>query len=206
MVAGNEIWHVAVAPYASLDDDQINKVGSIVGKSLYETRLRLTGKIPKIIANFDNLQLAESATKKLTELGLVVITVSDSTLRKPTQIFKARNLRFDGLAVTFIDRNGQTKTLQAADLFLILSVKMRTYIETEVIKTTRKLNITATVLTGGIPVLKKVKEKITNTTYQTESFLRLYDGTSPETAVRISQGEFDYSFLGSEMGSSAAAN
>jgi len=206
MVVGHEIWHVAVAPPSSLDDGLVSKVVSIVGKSPYETRLRLTGKIPKIIANFDNLPRAESATRNLSELGLRVITVSDSRLRKPAEIFKARSLRFDGLAVTFLDRSGQSKTLQAADLFLILSVKMHTVTETQSIKITRKINIAATILTGGIPIPKKVKEKITNTSYQTESFIRLYDGTSPEFAVQISQAAFDYSFLGSEMSSSAAAN
>jgi hypothetical protein len=68
------------------------------------------------------------------------------------------------------------------------------------------LNITATLLTGGIPIIKKVKKKETTRSHQNVSFLRLYGRTSPEPVVEIQQQNFNYSFLGSEMASSASAN
>jgi hypothetical protein len=205
-MAENEVVHVAVAPPATLDEELVKKVAAVVGKSPYETRLRLTGKIPKIIANYDILQQAELTTKSLKELGLVVILFTDSELRKPWQIFKARNLKFEEQAITFCDRSGQARRMEAREAFLILSARMQAYTDTEVIKTTRKLNVTATLLTGGIPIMKKVEKKTTTRSFQTESFVRLYGRTSPEPAVQIPQHDFDYSFLGTEMVSSAAAN
>ena len=54
--------------------------------------------------------------------------------------------------------------------------------------------------------MKKVEKKTTTRSVQTESFVRLYGRTSPEPAVQIQQHDFDYSFLGTEMVSFAAAN
>jgi hypothetical protein len=206
MAAGYDVVHVAVAPPAALEEELVKKVAAVVGKNLYETRLRLTGKIPKIIANYDTMQRAELATKNLRELGLVVIVFSDSELRKPWQIFKARNLKFEEQAITFCDRSGQARRMDAREAFLILSARMQAYTDTEVTKTKRKLNVTATLLTGGIPIRKKVTEKTTVRSFQNESFIRLYGRTSPEPAVQIPQHDFDYSFLGTEMVPLAAAN
>ena len=54
--------------------------------------------------------------------------------------------------------------------------------------------------------MKKVKQKTTTRSVQTESFIRLYCRASPQPAVQIPQHDFDYSFLGPEMVPSAAAN
>lgn len=205
-MAENEVVHVAIAPPATFNEEFVEKVAAVVGKTPYETRLRLTGKIPKIIANCDTIQKAESTAQNLKELGLVVILFTESELNKPWQIFKARSLKFEGQAITFFDRNGETRRIESSEAFLILSARMQAYTDTNVVQTKRKLNVTATLLTGGIPIMKKVKEKTTTRSYQTESFVRLYGRTSPELAVQIRQHEFDYSFLETEMASSGAAN
>jgi len=205
-MAEYEVVHVAVAAPAVLDEGLVKKVSEIIGKNLYETRLRLTGKIPKIIANYSTMQLAELAAQILRGLGLIVIVFSDSELRKPWQIYKARSLKFEEQAITFIDRSGQARRMEANEAFLILSGKMEAYTEKETIKIVKKLNLGATLLTGGIPIHKKVEEKTVSRSFQNESFLRLYDRTSLELAVEIMQHGFDYSFLGTEMVASATAN
>jgi len=205
-MAGNKVVHVAVAPPATLGEELVKKVAAIVGKNPYETRLRLTGKIPKIIAHCETMQQAELTAQSLRGLGLVVIVFSDSELRKPPQVYRAHSLKLEEQAIMFCDRSGQERRMEASEAFLILNGRIQTYTETEVTKTTRKLNVTATLLTGGIPITKKVEKKTTNISYQTESFLRLYDRTSPEPVAEIVQHDFDYSFLGPEMVSSAAAN
>jgi hypothetical protein len=202
----HEVVHIVVAPPPTLEEELVNKVAVIVAKSLYETRLHLTGKIPKIIANYADMQIAESAARRLRELGLVVIVCADSELRKPSQIYRAHNLKFEEPAVVFRDRSGQARRMEPSEVLLIISGRMQTCTGTEVTTTVRKLNVAATVILGGIPVSKKVKEKTTNRSFQTESFARLYGRMSPETAVQLLQHDFDYSFLGVEMVSSSVAN
>jgi hypothetical protein len=62
------------------------------------------------------------------------------------------------------------------------------------------------VLTGGIPIWRRVKEKTQQTCIQNECFVRLYSRLSYEPTVEISQYGFDYSFLGTKMASSALIN
>jgi hypothetical protein len=205
-MAEYEVMHVAIAPPAMLEEELIKKVAAIIAKDPYETRLRLTGKIPKIIANYDTMQTAESAARSLRELGLVVIVCADSELRKYSPRYKAHTLKFEEQAVLFWDRSGRERRVEASEVFLIISGRMQTYTETEITTTTKKLNVAATVLTGGIPIMKKVKEKTRDKSYQTESFVRLYDGMSSEPIVVILQHDFDYSFLESEMVSSSVTN
>ncbi|MBM4446133.1 MAG: hypothetical protein FJ023_02110 [Chloroflexi bacterium] len=205
-MAEHEVVHVAIAPPATLEEELVKKVAAIVAKNPYETRLRLTGKIPKIIASYDTMQMAESIARSLRELGLVAIVCTDSELRKSSQRYKAHTLKFEEQAVIFLDRSGQARRMESRESFLILNGRIQTYTETEVTKTVRKLNITATVLTGGIPIRRKVKEKTTTTSYQSDSFVRLYGRLSPEPFVEIPQHGFDYSFLGVEMVSSSTAN
>jgi len=205
-MAEYEVVHVAIAPPATLEEELVKKVAAIVAKNLYETRLHLAGKIPKMIAHYDTMPMAESTAQSLRALGLVVIVCTDSELRKSSQRYKAHTLRFDEQAVIFHDRSGQARRMESMESFLILSGRMQTYTETEVTTTLKKLNVPATILTGGIPISKKVKQKTTKKSFQTESFVRLYDRTSPEPIVEILQHDFDYSFLGVEMVSSAVAN
>jgi hypothetical protein len=205
-MAEYEMVHVVIAPPPMLEEELINKVAAIVAKTLYETRLRLTGKIPKIVANYADMQMAESTARSLRELGLVVVVCADSELRKSSQIYRAHTLKFDEQAIMFWGRSGQTRRVEPSEVFLIISGRVQTCTETEVTTTVKKLNVAATLLTGGIPILKKVKEKTMNKSFQTESFARLYGRTSPEPVVELLQHGFDYSFLGVEMASSSAAN
>lgn len=205
-MAEYEVVHVAVATSAAPDEALIKKVSEIISKNLYETRLRLTGKIPKIIANYDTVQRAELTAQSMRELGLVAIVFSDSELRKPWPTYKVHNLKFEEQAITFCDRSGQLRRVEATEAFLILSGRMEVYTEKELTKTVKKLNVPLTLLTGGIPISKKVKEKTLSKSFQNESFLRVYNRTSPELAIEILQHDFDYSFLGTEMVSSSAVN
>ncbi len=206
MTAEKEVVHVVVVPPVPLDEELVGKIAHIIGKNPYETRLRLTSKIPKIIANYDTVQLAERSANGLRELGVLATAVYNAELHKPPQIFKARHLKFEEQAVMFYNRAGEVKTVRTEEVFLILSARFQAYTEVETTQTKRKINVTATLLTGGIPITKKVEEKVKSQTFESESFSRLYKWTTPDAAIQLSQSNFDYSFLGSEMASSAIAN
>ena len=205
-MAGYEVVHVAIAPPDRLEANLIKKVAAIVGKDLYGTRLLLAGKIPKIIAHYDTVQIAELTAQSLRELGLVAIVCKASELRKPSQRYRAHTLKFEERAVLFWDKSGQARRMETRNAFLIINGRMQTYTETEVTSTKMKFSLPATVATGGIPIWRRVKEKTRDKSLQTECFVRLYDRTLPEPSVEILQYDFDYSFLGAKMASSSLAN
>jgi hypothetical protein len=202
----SEIVHVAVAPPDRLEVNLIKQVAAIVNKDLYRTRLLLAGKIPRIIAQYDTLQAAELNAQSLRTLGLTVIVCKDSELRKPLQSFRTKTVKFEERAILFWDKDGQARRTESTDAFLIIKGRMQTHSKTEIIRTTRKISLPATLLTGGIPIWRRVEEIAEGKSIQDEMFLRLYERKSPEPSVEIFQYDLNYSFLGRGMTMSSLAN
>jgi len=206
-MAGYEIVHVAIAPPHTLEANLIKEVAAIVDKDLYGTRLLLAGKIPRIIAHYDTVQKAELTAQSLRALGLVTLVCKDSELRKPsTQEYRAHILKFEEQAVLFWDKSGQARRMESGNAFLIINGRMQKYAEAELTRTRMKFSLPATVLTGGIPIWRRVSEKTKEKSSQNECFLSLYDRMSTEPSVKILQYDLDYSFLGVEMASTSLAN
>ncbi len=198
-MAASEIVHIAVAPPDKLDEDLILQVASIIDKDVYTTRVLLAGKIPKIIAHYESVQLAGSAAQKLEAEGLLTIVCKNSDLRRPTQKFKAYTMKLDEQTLMFYDKFGQSKQIEQKSVFLTINGRIQTCKKTEDTKNGKKLDLAATVLTGGIPITRRVKEKTVTMSQETEGFIRFYDQSLPEFTVEILQNSFDYSFLDKEM-------
>jgi hypothetical protein len=69
-----------------------------------------------------------------------------------------------------------------------------------------KFNLTATLVTGGIPIWSKVKETSKANSGETGYFVRIYDRDSVQPRVEIFENYFNYSVLGAEIAPSSAAN
>lgn len=203
----NEILHIAIAPPANVEANLIKELAAIVNKDIYATRLLLAGKIPRIIAHYQTVQAAESAAQRLRHLGLVVILCKDSELLQTSSpIFRPRALRFGEEEVVFQDNSGTARIIKTENVFLIIKGIAQTPTEKEVTTTQMKLNLPATLLTGGIPIRRKVKKITVETSVQMEYFVRLYHRKSPEPDVEITQYGFDYSCLGANMSTNTIAN
>jgi hypothetical protein len=202
----HDIVHVAVLPPKVVEADHILKVAPIIDRDLYGTRLLLAGKIPRIIAHYSTLQAAELTVQSLRGLDLTAIACKDTELRKPSHSFRAHALQFGQKEIIFLDRSGQFIKMESIDAFLILAGTMETHEDREVARTRMKLNLPATLLIGGIPVRRRVTEKATETSSQTERFVRVYDKKSSDSNVEIRHYDFDYSCLGPKIVSSSLAN
>jgi hypothetical protein len=200
------VMHVAIVPPATVELWLVREVASILGRDLCNSRLLLTGRIPKIVAHYPSLSVAESAAERLRALGLIIIVGSHAELGKPTEPFQASTLQLEAEAVTFYNKNGQVKTLTVGEVFLILHGTIRSDAIKETIKTAMKFNLPATLLTGGIPIWHKVEKKVRQASLPTESFARLYGRDSPEPMVELLQSDFDYSFLGPEIAPTSIKN
>jgi len=203
-MAGYEVVHVAVAAPNIPEPDIIEKVATIVNKDPYQTRLSLSGGIPKLIAHYHSMQEAESTAQNLRDLGLVAFICKNSELRKPSKTFTAHTMEFlEGEAV-FRDKGGQAKKIAYSDVFVILKGIMQTTTKEETIETKRKINLAATLLTF-IPIYSKVKERV-SATVQEEPLVRLYNRESAEPMVQMLQHGMAYSFLGAQIAPSSLAN
>lgn len=203
----NDIVYVLSAPVDILESDLLNKIAAILEKDVYQTRLLLSGNIPKLIAQYQSTQEAELVASRLKALGLVVVICTDRDLREsPSPSFRAHRMRSTNKEITFWDNNGQMIIMDSKDVFLILQGRIQISRDKEVAGTTMKLNLPATLLTGGIPVWHRSKETIKSTLTEKEYFVKIYNKISLDPMVEIFENNFDFSSLGSKMTHSSFTN
>jgi hypothetical protein len=201
-----ETIHVAIAPPAVLEEHLVEQVAAIVGRDIADTRLLLAGDIPRVIAHCQSADAAESTAGRLRELGLAAVVCRHSQLYDPARPFRAHAIEFGEGEASFRDKAGQERRMAAENAFLLLAGKTRNLGEEEGPKTRRKLNLPATILTGGIPIWSSVKEYATGSAAQAACFARVYDRESWRTGIEIPQDGVDYSCLGAERAFSTLAN
>ena len=203
----NEIVHILVAPPDNLETVQVKEAAEILNIDPYATRLLLSGKIPKLIGRYPSIAEAELIVKRLKTLGLVAIVLKDSELAESSVTrFHAHALKLGNSEVIFFDKGGQQNKLEAKDVFLILKGKQQLSNEKDVTITSLKFNLTATVMTGGIPIWRKVKETIKGNSNEAGYFVRIYDPISTEPRVEFFENYFDFSSLGSKIAPSSSLN
>ena len=195
------------APPDNIETNLVKEAAGILKKDPYETRLLLSGKIPKLIAHYQSNEEAELITKRLKTLGLVAVVLKDSELNESPSIrFRAHALKLGDGEVTFFDKGGQQNKLESKDVFLILKGKLQLSNDKDVTTTRMKFNLTATLMTGGIPVWRKVKETTKGSSKEVECFVRIYDRISSEPRVEFFENYFDFSSLGSKIAPSSLVN
>lgn len=198
--------YIAVAPPETLSADLLKRAAFLVGKEIVDTRLLLAGEIPRIIASYPNAEMADSMAQKLGDAGLVAFVCRDSELRSRPAGFIARTMRSGEKDVIFGDRRGGEVRVGAGDAFLIIRGRLQSATQEKTTTTKMKLNVAATVLTGGIPIMRRVTKKTAKEPFQAEDFVKIYDKRSSDPRIEMSQNHIDYSFLGPELTPSTPAN
>lgn len=198
--------YVAAAPPKTLSGDLLKKAASLIGKEIADTRLLLAGELPRVLASMPDSATAESTARGLREAGFAAFVCRDSDLRNRAESFLARMVIPAERAVTFRDRHGREVGIEKGDAFLIIRGKLRAAAPEEIPTTKRKLNVTATVLTGGLPIMRRVTKETPRESSQAEDFMAIYDRRSSDPRVEMSRSHMDYAFLGQELTPFALAN
>jgi hypothetical protein len=202
----HDIVYVAVAPPKTLGIDLLKKVAFLAGKEIPDARLLLAGEIPRIIASSSDPGKADSIAQSLRDAGLVAFVCRDSELRTHSTSFVAHTARSGEREVTFGDRRGGEIRVEADDAFLIIRGRIQSTTQEKTSTTKMKLNVPATVLTGGIPIMRRVTQKTTKESFQAEGFVRVFDKRSFDPRVEMFQSHVDYAFLGPELTPSTPEN
>jgi hypothetical protein len=198
--------HVAVAPPKPLGADLLKKVASLIGKEIVDARLLLAGEIPRIIASLPDTGAADSMAQSLREVGLVSFVCRDSELRNRPASFKAHSARSGEGEVVFGDRHGGEIRVEAGGAFLIIRGRIQSTAQDKAPATKMKLNVAATVLTGGIPIMRRVTDKAAAESFRSDDFVRIYDRRSSDPRIEMFQNRVDYAFLGPELTPSTLEN
>lgn len=203
----NNIIHILVAPPEKIETSLVKEVAGILQKDPYETRLLLSGVIPKLFGHYQSTKEAEDVTARLKALGLTVVVSSDTDLRQSKAgHFTAHALTWGDHDVTFLDKTGRTLKIENKNVFLILKGKFFLYSDKEITTTKMKFSLSGTLMTGGFPVWRKVQERSKDTSTEVGYFVRLYDRVWIEPRVEIIENSFDYSSLGANITPSSFTN
>lgn len=202
----HDLIYVAVVPPKMVSGDLLRKVASLVGKEISDTRLLLAGEIPRIVASHPNADAAALIARGLGDAGLVAFVCKDSELRTRSAGFAAHSARSGEREVIFRDRCDGEVRVEAGEAFLIINGRIKSTAPEKTSSTKMKLNVPATVLAGGIPIMRRVTKKASKESFQAEDFVRLYDRRSSDPRVEMFQNHTNYAFLGPELAPSAPAN
>jgi hypothetical protein len=198
--------YVAVAPLKTLGEELLKKAASLAEKEIADTSLLLAGELPKIIARFPDAEPADSLALKLRNAGLKAFVCTDSELQDHPAGLAATFMVAGEKEEIFLDRRGREVRIEADDAFLIIRGTMQRATQEKTSVTKMKLNVPATVLTGGLPIMRRVTRETIQESFQAEGFVRIYDRKSSNPLIEMLQNSVDYAFLGPELTPSTPVN
>jgi hypothetical protein len=188
---------VAIHGWKDVSPELVQALAASVGITPYEMRQRLIGDGPSVMASFSDPQQARALAMKLNLAGVAAMTVDTDGLRSAAGRFVVRRFELRERGLYLEDGNGQTVEIAYADIDLLLS-GTRILGQTETLTVTeRKLSLGKTILSGGIPLTKKVERQEEITSEERENLLYLYAAERPP--VLFSQGGMTYDGFGPAM-------
>jgi hypothetical protein len=203
---GEDIVYVVAAPPETLPPGLVMRVASLLGKAAYDTRLLLAGKIPRVIACLPDIVTADSMAQSMRDAGLTAFICRDSELRNCPARFVAHTVKSGERGVTFLDKVGGEAFVEASEAFLIIRGRVQSSVREKVQTTKIKLNVPMTLLTGGIPIMRRVSRTANGELIRADDFVRIYDGKSSDPRVEMLQNHMDYAFLGPDLTPSTPVN
>ncbi|HXY74567.1 MAG TPA: hypothetical protein VEH58_04520 [Dehalococcoidales bacterium] len=199
-------FYLAVKPYQALAVDTIGKIAVIFQKNSYDTQLLLSSKIPLIVAYYDELKDAEAIAGDLQRFGLNTLICREEELLSIQDNFQAHRCSFENESIIFWDTNNRAMNVGKGKISLIVVASLSIPEQKKTIETKMKLDLTATLLTGGLPVVRRVRKESTQVSTNVERLIKLYDKKTTDFCIEIKQRGFNYSVLGNKIAPSSFIN
>jgi hypothetical protein len=166
-------------------------LAAALGITVYEARQRLIGGGPSVVASFADPNQARALAAKLNQGGLATLVVDAAPVRSGTGHFVVRRFEMGEKSLRIEAVDGRSAEVPYAEIELILAgTRIGEQTELKTI-TERKFSLGGTILTGGLPVSKKVSRQEEVTTEERTRFLYLYAGSRPQVVFRQSGMSYD---------------
>jgi hypothetical protein len=194
---------VAIHGWSEASAELVQALAATLGITPFEVRPRLMGGGPAVVARFADPNEAGALAAKLRRCGVATLVVdADGVRRRGRLVVRRFELGTAALHAEGVD--GKCADVPYAEIdLLVLAMGITAQAETVTV-TERKLNVGATLLTGGIPMMKKVERQETVQTEERQKSLFLYAGDRP--ALLLRQNGMTYDGLGPAMRPSRELN
>lgn len=175
-----------------------------LGITTFEARQRLIGNGPAVVARFVDPHHAQALAAKLHQCGLatLVVDAAEACSRAGRLIVRRFELGADSLNIE--TTGGESVLIPYGEIDLLLPAICIVGQTETVTVTERKLSLGATILSGGIPMMKKVERQEEVRAEEREKSLFLYAGNRP--AVVFRQNGMTYDGFGAAMKQSRELN
>ena len=170
---------VVIRSWQEDSPDVIQTVSDILGTTAFEAQQRMIGGGPAVIAHFADLHKAEEISSRLNQNGIAALVVDAAAAQEKSGYFIVRSSKLSDLSlyIEAIDGKHAEVPYETVDLFLP-GISASVHSETKTV-TEHKINVGMTILTGGIPIPKKVKHQEELKSEQRNRVLYLYAENCP---------------------------
>lgn len=184
--------------------DIAQAVAAAQGTTVFEARQRMIGGGPSVLASFADLQRAQALADSLTQNGVPTLVVDTDQVRNATGHFAVRRFELGASALSLEAVDGKKEEIEYGEIDLLLpGIRIDTQVETKTV-TEKQFSLGRTILTGGIPVTKKVSHQEEVTSEERTKCLYLFAGNRPQVVFR--QSGMAYDGLGAAMKMSQELN
>jgi len=170
-------------------------IADVLGILVFEARQKITGGFPVTVATFSDQQQAQKIATQLSDKKIATLIIDTVTLRNEQQLFQVSQFKLEPHALLVESIEGEQLHIDYSKIDLLLAATCSDG-QIETIKTTtqRKFSMKKTLLTGGIPMTKKVKTTEIVKNADREKILWLYSDKSD--VVIFNRGNINYVGLG----------
>jgi hypothetical protein len=188
---------VAIDGWKEESNELAQAIADALGIMPFEARQRIVGGGPAVVASFADPQQALALEKKLNQRGIATLVVDATAARSIGGQYIVRRFVLRGWSLHIETVDGQSAEIPYENIDMILpGTSIIEHSETKTV-TERKISIGKTLISGGIPMMKKVERKEEVTSEEREKVLFLYAGNRPPVVFR--QNAMTYDGLGAAM-------
>ena len=169
-------------------------IAEALGILVFEARQKITGANPTTIANFSDRQQAEEMTSRLSCCGIPTFIIDTLAARDSQQLFQVSQFSLESKTLHVESAEGQQLNIDYTNIELLLMATCSDgQIET-MTTTSRKFSVGKTLLSGGIPMTKKVKTTEISKSEERDKTLWLY--SDKQEVVIFNRSRLNYLGLG----------
>ena len=184
-------WQKAEAEVAEI-------IADTLGILTFEARQKIVGGGPTVLASFADRTQADELTVKLARAGVPAFVVGNEVLRSESNPLHVRRFVLKDQALQIESLDGELSDLNYDSIELLLvATGTSGQAQSTTAVTERKFSLGKTLLSGGVPMTKKVTNEQTVTTEERSETLWLYP--SGQAAMIFDRAAMNYDGLGKAM-------
>lgn len=171
---------VAATRWGASLDAVIAECAPVLGLSEYDTRLRLAGPLPVVVAGGIEETPARELLGWLRERGHGAVACPEASLPAPERVLWPRAFEFAEGAFVAFDAQGQRYPLAYTDILAIVRARVIRDVQTTVVAVERKFSLGRSMLTGGLMPRRGVERIEHANASDRDDVVYLFRGAGPD--------------------------